>query len=121
MLAIHLNNLCFHSFHGLYAEERITGNDFRVDLTVQHHPAALSVNSLEDTIDYVAVYQVVKAAMDEPRDLLETVAIGIANTILKRYAHAEDVSVSITKLYPPIPAIQGSLGVSFKLNRNQLV
>jgi dihydroneopterin aldolase len=34
LLTIHLNNLLFHAYHGLYEEEQILGNNFEVNITI---------------------------------------------------------------------------------------
>lgn len=118
MLSIHLNNLLFHSFHGLYEEESVLGNDFKVDITVWHQPARIPVLSLHETINYVTVYELVKKKMEIPTLLLETLATTIAQEILTAFQQAEKVKISIDKLQPPIRDFNGSVGVEFELNRN---
>ncbi|SDX50275.1 dihydroneopterin aldolase [Hydrobacter penzbergensis] len=118
MLSIHLNNLLFHSFHGLYEEETVLGNDFKVDVTVWHQPARIPVKSLHETINYVTVYELIKKRMETPTLLLETLATTIAQEILATFQQAEKVKISIDKLQPPIPDFHGSVGVEFELKRN---
>lgn len=118
MLSIHLSNMLFHSFHGLYEEESVLGNDFRVDITVWHEPAVIPVHHLNETINYVAVYELVKKRMEVPTKLLETLATVIAQDILDHFKQAEKVKISIDKLHPPIREFSGSVGVGFELQRN---
>lgn len=118
MLTIELSKLRFHAFHGLYHEEKKLGGDFEVNLSVQHQPAKLPVMHLDETIDYMAVYRVVKEIMLRPEPLLETVVTMIAEEILRKFSHAEEVTVSITKLNPPIIAFEGTVGVKYILRRN---
>ncbi len=118
MLSIHLHQLVFHAFHGLYEEEKILGNEFRVDLTVQHHPAVIPIHAINDTINYVALYELVKKRMEVPVLLLETLATSIAQDILLQFVLADTVNISITKLHPPISGFNGQVGVSFELNRD---
>ncbi len=119
MLSIHLNNLQFHSFHGLYEEESVLGNDFRVDITVWHEPAAIPVLHLNETINYVAVYELVKKRMEIPTKLLETLAMVIAQEILDHFKQAEKVQITIDKLHPPIREFAGTVGVAFELERER--
>ena len=60
MLSIHLHNVIIHAYHGVYAEEKVLGNDFLVDVSVDYHPSKYPITSIEDTIDYVALHDLVK-------------------------------------------------------------
>ncbi len=118
MLSIHLNNIRIFAHHGIYEEEKILGNEFELNITVKHSPQRLPVKRLEDTIDYVAVYHLVKQRMSVPTPLLETLATAIASEILEKFVLAEEVSISIRKLHPPVSQLKGSVGVSFELKRH---
>jgi dihydroneopterin aldolase len=120
MLSIHLHNIIFFSHHGIHEEERILGNEFEVNITVKHSPKQLPVKHLQDTIDYISVYELVKKRMAIPTPLLETLATEIAKQILETFPLAEALSISIRKLYPPVSQLQGSVGVSFELSRKEL-
>ncbi len=120
MLSIHLHNIRLTAHHGLYEEEKLLGNTFELDITIQHHTPKLPVKHMSDTIDYVAVYELVKKRMSVPTPLLETVVSEIAMEILTQFHLAEEVKVSIKKLYPPIARMQGCVGVGFELKRSQL-
>ncbi len=117
MLSIHLNNLSFYSFHGLYEHERITGNSFVVNATIKYLPATLVV-ALDQTIDYVSIYELIKQRMAIATPLLETIVMDIANEIIEKYDVAIEVEIAITKENPPIPDFEGSVGVSYKMTRN---
>jgi dihydroneopterin aldolase len=117
MLSVHLHQVHFFSHHGMYEEEKILGNDFVIDLTVQYQPKHIPVVSIHQTINYVSLYGLVKKRMDQPTALLETVATEIAEQILNEFLLAEQVSISIKKLNPPIENIQGSVGIRFELKR----
>ncbi len=120
MLTIHLHNLLFHAYHGLYAEEQLLGNDFEVSITIQHTPITTQIIALDQTINYAAVYDMVKKRMNIPTPLLETLAQELCQSILKNFSQAESVFFSIKKLNPPITQFQGSVGVCLEMNRNQL-
>lgn len=120
MLSIHLHNLILFAHHGIYDEEKNLGNHFELNITIRHVPQLLPVKHLSDTIDYTAVYELVKKRMAIPTALLETVVTEIATAILAQFSLAEEVQISIRKMYPPIEQMQGSVGVSFDLKRTQL-
>ena len=118
MLTIELSKLRFHAYHGLYHEEKKLGGDFEVNVTVVHQPIKLPILHLDETIDYMAVYNLIKEIMQKPEPLLETVVTLLAEEILKRFSHAEEVNVSITKLNAPILSFEGRVGVRYFLKRN---
>jgi dihydroneopterin aldolase len=65
-----------HGHHGVYAEERATGQPFVVDVVLHLDlaPAAAS-DEVGDTVHYGELaHQVVAAIEGEPVDLLETLA-----------------------------------------------
>jgi dihydroneopterin aldolase len=121
MLSIHLHNLILFAHHGIYEEEKILGNEFELNITIKHVPQHLPVKHLSDTVDYVSVYDLVKKRMAVPTALLETVVTEIATQILAQFSLAEEVFISIRKIYPPVTQMRGSVGVSFELKRKDLV
>lgn len=120
MLSIHLHNIILFAHHGIYEEEKILGNEFELNISIRHSPQHLPVKHMSDTIDYVAVYELVKKRMANATPLLETVVTDIAQKILAQFSLAEEVAVSIRKTHPPISQMEGSVGVSFELKRKNL-
>lgn len=114
---IYLNDLIFNGFHGVYAAEQKIGNTFKVDVRIQFTPAIKTVNQIDQTIDYVQVYQLIRRIMDVPTPLLETLVAKIADQILLEYAIAESVFVKITKQHLAIPFFEGSTAVSIERDR----
>jgi len=95
----------------------MNGNEFEVNVVLHYHVSIPVVNHIHETINYVEVYDLVKARMQNPTPLLETVAMEIAQQILNQFALAEHVFVSIAKLKPPIIDYKGSVAVSYELGR----
>jgi dihydroneopterin aldolase len=120
MLSILLNKIILFGYHGIFEEEKLLGNEFELDIVVKHSPKQLPVKHLSDTIDYISVYELVKQRMAIPTPLLETLVTDIAKQILLQFSLAETVSISIRKLYPPVPQFRGSVGVHFELSRKEL-
>ncbi len=113
MLTIHLHNLQFHAYHGLYELEKFSGNTFEIDVDV-----VVDVNEkitrLSQTVNYATVYETIKVRMQQPTPLLETVAQEITGHIRNIDERIRSVNISIKKLSPPIENFQGSVGVSIK-------
>lgn len=100
---IEIKGLRFKAFHGCHAEERLTGGVFETDITLytdNSRPA--SSDKIEDAIDYVTVMDIVKRIMDTPKNLIETVAAEIAESMLHAFENAEEVEVVLRKMAPPV-------------------
>lgn len=110
MYTIHLHNLKFHSFHGLHEEESIIGSEYEV--TVDMETAISNVDSIADTIDYSVIFDIIKTAMKNPVDLLETLAEEICLSIHQHFALVKAIRITIFKCDAPLSAIQGKVGVT---------
>ena len=112
MFTIHLHNCQFFSHHGLYEEEEIVGTVFEVNLSADFNGEE-PISSLKQTINYVAMYEIVKKHFDRPRQLLETLAQEIAEEIHQSDSRIKNINIKIQKLNPPIVNFTGSVGVSY--------
>jgi dihydroneopterin aldolase len=117
-MRISLSNLEFFGFHGLYEGEKKIGNQFLVDIQIDFSPTVVIVNELDQTIDYVLVYNKVKEIMETPTPLLETIVCKIADQILLDHSIADKVFVQITKQKLAIPSFVGDTAVSIERVRN---
>ena len=113
-LTISLNNVRFRAYHGVYPEERQKGNDFVVNMQVSYLPKSGTIVSLDDTIDYGALFTIMNSIMQQPVDLLETLVQGIAQAVHQNFPQMKEVIVSVEKLNPPIDKFSGSAAVSYK-------
>ena len=112
-ITIELKGLRFFAYHGLYAEERKTGNEFQVDLLITHIPADATITSLSETVNYVRLYELLKTEMQKPRDLLETFLMELTEVIHASFPRIRKVEILITKLQPPILGFTGRVGVRY--------
>jgi dihydroneopterin aldolase len=113
MFTIKLQNLIFHSFHGIYEEERVLGNEFEVNASlsfVNDEP----ITTLEQTINYVSVYEIIKRRMYIETPLLETLVQNLAEDILGFDNRIKSITVSVEKKNPPISNMEGSVSVHYK-------
>lgn len=113
MLKISLHHLKFHASHGLYKEERATGNDFEVNVTVYFNEPAEMITTLKDTVNYAALYEIIKKRMSIPEPLLETIVMDIAQEIKKQFPQVCEINVSISKLHLPLLNFQGEASVTY--------
>lgn len=78
---------------------------------------AVETDSLEGTISYAEVFEVVKAEMAIPSNLLEHVAGRICRALLQRFPSAEAVHLELFKENPPMGAECAGGGVCLELRR----
>lgn len=114
VITIHLEQLRFFAFHGLYAEEKKTGNAFEMNLSVSFQRADTVITALEDTLNYAEVYGLVKEEMQRPRELLETFLTELAATLKTRFPEITLVKMSLYKLTVPIEGFAGKVGVELE-------
>jgi len=112
---IDLVNQRIYAYHGCMEEEAIIGSEYVVNVSVWAD-LTLSAKSddLHDTVDYVALRQIVSQEMAIRAKLLETVARRILDRIhadLPQIARAE---VAVSKLNPPIDGDVEAVCVRFR-------
>ncbi|MDZ4715212.1 MAG: dihydroneopterin aldolase [Cytophagales bacterium] len=113
-----LEGLEFHAYHGVYPQERSSGNKFEVDVAVETviSPSAFS-DDLTGTINYESLYGVVKSEMEKPSKLLERVGHAMASKILATFPEALGVDITISKFNPPIGGVCRKASVAIRQER----
>jgi dihydroneopterin aldolase len=115
MFTIHLHNLKFYSFHGVHEEETILGGEYEVNADVSFTSKERMI-SLEQTVNYVSVFEIIKEQMGKPIPLLETLAQTIAEKIQVLDTQITSIQVNIKKINPPIRSFTGNIGVSYSIH-----
>jgi dihydroneopterin aldolase len=111
-----LRNVRFHAFHGVMPQERKVGADFLVNLRVGYPlEQVMQSDEVGDTLNYAALYEVVKAEMMQPSNLLEHVAGRIAEAIVKHFSQVTSIDLELTKQNPPMGADCDGAGVEIHL------
>ncbi|MDR0686977.1 MAG: dihydroneopterin aldolase [Dysgonamonadaceae bacterium] len=100
---IELNNMTFHAFHGVFPQERKTGNKFTVSLRIYSNlNTASESDRLTDAINYAAIFEIVKHEMEIPSNLLEHVAGRIIRAIKEQFPEIKSVKIRLSKHHPPV-------------------
>ncbi|MGI5821759.1 MAG: dihydroneopterin aldolase [Bacteroidales bacterium] len=98
-----LSEMEFYGFHGCFAEEKIIGTHFKVDLTMK---VDISEASQHDdvllTVNYQSVYQDIKKIMERPVNILETLCSKILSMIRLQYPQVVHAEVKVCKMNPAI-------------------
>ena len=103
MSRIELKDIRIYANHGCLSEEEKIGSHYLVNLSVDCDlTQASKTDNLEDTIDYVGLNAIVKKQMGIRAKLLETVGNKIIEDILSSFSQVTKVSVTVSKLNPPI-------------------
>jgi 7,8-dihydroneopterin aldolase/epimerase/oxygenase len=109
---IQIENMEFYSFHGHFKEERIVGNKFRVDLTIETDMRLpVASDNLKDAVNYQRVYEIVKLQMEIKSHLLEHIAGRILDAIYAEMKGIEKITVKVSKMNPPMGGKIGSVSI----------
>lgn len=99
---IELKEMRFYACHGVMPQERKVGNHFVVDLSLTAPlERAVASDELDDTINYAAVYAVVKEQMEIPSRLIEHAAGRILAALKEAFPELTAVDLKLSKLNPP--------------------
>jgi dihydroneopterin aldolase len=119
MIAIELVNVHIHAFHGIYDGEEKVGNPYVINLSVKYDERENDFNEINDTINYVELFNIVKQRMQIPTNLLEKICVNIIRHIKHQYPNVKEIDLSIRKLQAPISDFQGDVGVSMNKKFNE--
>ena len=98
-----LHEVRFYAFHGVMSQERSVGGEFLVSVKVGYPlEKAMSSDDVADTLNYAALYELVKKEMMQPSSLLEHVMGRIVEAIEKAFPEVTSVEVKIKKVNPPM-------------------
>ncbi len=112
---IQLRDVLLYARHGVMAEERVLGNQYRVNVRLRIDASSYDAfqDDLATTISYAEVYDHLKKVMSEPCALLETVAVKLARRLVQEWPQVKSGEIEIVKTVPPIPDMVGEAGVKY--------
>ena len=118
---IMLKGMMFYGYHGVNPEERLVGQKFVVDVTVECSLVKPSLSDMvSDTVSYSDLFKTVKSIVEgPPHNLLESVAENISEAILLNY---DIESISVTIKNPDVPLNGANLdyaGVTLTRNKGK--
>lgn len=100
---IEIEGMEFFAYHGCFREERVIGTRFLVDVAIEADTLeAEKTDDLKHTVNYQAVYKLIKAEMVEKSHLLEHVGRRIISSIRSHHPEAKTIKVKIMKLNPAL-------------------
>ncbi|MBC8756917.1 dihydroneopterin aldolase [Kordia sp. YSTF-M3] len=116
---IRVTNIKTYAYHGCLVEESKVGSEYRVDVSVgaDLQPSAVSDDLLE-TVDYVHINKIVKQEMAIRSKLLEHVAKRILDRIFDEITIANEATVAVSKINPPIGGNVQMVTIEMSLQRS---
>lgn len=101
---VFIEGLLVYGYHGVNPEERVLGQRLVIDVHLRANLRdAGATDDLDQTINYSSIAKRIRSiAETRSRNLIEAVAHEIAETLLREFARAEHVTVTIRKPAAPI-------------------
>ena len=110
---VKVENLKIYAFHGCMEEEKVIGSDYIVNICAI---CSVGEKAFDDeiggTVNYVDLARIAKREMSVRSKLLEVVVNRIINCCFNEISVLEQISVTVSKLNPPINADVDSVSVS---------
>ena len=116
---IELKGLAFHANHGVLEHETEFGQAFSLDITCWlDFAGAAKDDDLTQTVNYAELAETaLRIAGGTPRQLIETVAVEIAETAMRSYDALHAVEVTLHKPQAPIPRTFADVAVVARRSR----
>ena len=115
---VKVENLKIYAFHGCMEEEKIIGGDYVINICAV---CVVGKKAFEDeiggTVDYVDLARIAKREMSVRSRLLEAVVKRIIDCCFNEISVLDQISVTVSKLSPPIDADVESVSVSMDKKR----
>lgn len=103
MSKIILENMEFHTYHGVMEHEKKLGNTFLVTVVMEiNTEKAAFTDHLEDTVNYQLIYQSIKKQMEIPSNLIEHAAQRILNKLMNKFPRIQQLELKLSKMNPPL-------------------
>lgn len=100
---IELEEMEFYAYHGCFKEEQVVGNRFIVNVTLETDCSVSSVtDNIDDALNYVSVYKLVKEQMKQNSDLLEHLNKRIIDSIYDHFPQIIKATAKVSKMNPPM-------------------
>lgn len=108
----------FHAFHGFLEHENQIGNTFLVSLSMEIDTNnAGKTDDLDDTLNYLSVYKIVKKEMQIPSKLIEHISQRILDSVFNSFPEILELEVKLSKLNPPLGGKVERVSIELKRKR----
>lgn len=115
MKILELCDLVFYQKHGIYSLEKQIDQKFIVDIRLELDWSEARKIELSETIDYMAVYHVIKSEIAIHEELIENLTLRICQALLENFNKIKQVKCKIRKW--PFLDGQGFVAVEYSTSR----
>ena len=117
-----LKDLCLYAYHGALSQERMVGSAYRLTLEVgTDFSAAMRNDRLAGTVNYAAIYEVIKKEMQTPSQLVEHAAARVCKALFTAFPAIDSLRLTMLKENPPVPGQESAgMGVSISVTRDEM-
>jgi 7,8-dihydroneopterin aldolase/epimerase/oxygenase len=100
---IEIEGMEFFAYHGCFKEERVIGTRFTVDIWLTTDTSVSETSDeLKHTVNYQAVYALIRHEMEQHSHLLEHVARRIIDAVFRDFNAVTHVKIKVSKLNPAL-------------------
>lgn len=101
MITLSVENIIVEALVGFHEDEKNKPNTFSIDVWVEIPvPRALQSDTIENTLDYAQIYDLVLDQMNVPANLVEKKAYDILTALFQRFSVVARVRLSLKKHHP---------------------
>lgn len=106
MGSLEIRDMVFYANHGLYPEEQQVGGRFSVSCWMSYEVNPISsLDTLDQTIDYQEVFELVSHILEKRVNLIETLAKAIFDKVIEEYPRLTFLKIRVEKHRPPIKGL----------------
>lgn len=112
---IELEEMEIYAYHGCFREEQVVGNHFLVNVALKTDMEKPGhSDKIDDALNYVRVYDLVKAELQQTSNLLEHVTTRVIDSLYQHFPQIQWTRVKISKLNPPVGGKMSKVSVTLE-------
>ena len=112
---IELEEMEFYAYHGCFREENVVGNRFLVNISIRTDMTRpMQTDNINDALNYVQVYNLVRTEMQQTSNLLEHVTARVMDSLCRHFPEIVWLRVKISKMNPPMGGQMRNVSVTLE-------
>lgn len=118
---IRINNMNFHTYNGVFAEEKKLGQKLEVDAELTYPiETQVKTDDLNETVSYADVYQTIEEfILNNNYNLIESVANHLLSLLLDNYPTIDAITLRVRKYSVPIAGIFDNVEIEVSGDRHE--
>ncbi|MGO2300190.1 dihydroneopterin aldolase [Paucilactobacillus nenjiangensis] len=104
---IRINNMSFHTYNGVFPEEKRLGQRLEIDVELTYPiEQQVKTDNLNETVSYADIYETIESfVLNHNYNLIESLANNLLTTLLANYLSISDITLKVRKYSVPIAGI----------------